>query len=58
MNQFGNGVGIVDEKVIVLENKQHHASRNDAHDEPYLFRSSLCSGYFDAREVVNEDGDK
>jgi hypothetical protein len=56
MNQFRDSIGIVDEKVVVLENKQHHASRDDAHDEPYLFRSSFCRSDFDAREIVNKYG--
>jgi hypothetical protein len=58
MNQFGDGVGIVDEKVVVLENKQYHAGRNDAQDEPYLFRSALRRSDFDTREIVNEYGDE
>jgi hypothetical protein len=58
MNQFRDSIGIVDEKVVVLENKQHHAGRDDAQDEPDLFRSSFSRCDFDTREIVNENGDE
>jgi hypothetical protein len=58
MNQFGDGVGIVDEKVVILEYKQHHAGRNDTQDEPYLFRSAFRRSDFDTSEIINENGDE
>jgi hypothetical protein len=57
-NQLGNGIGIVDEEIVVLENKQHHASGDDAEDEPGFFRPSFGSRYFDSCEIVNQNGDE
>jgi len=53
-----NGVDVIDKKVEVLENDQHHACTNDASDEPYFFSSSFISGNIDTSEIINDDGNE
>jgi hypothetical protein len=55
---LGNCVGIVDEEIIVLENKQHHAGRDNAEDEPGFFRPSFGGRNFDSGEIVNQNGNE
>jgi hypothetical protein len=53
-----NGVDVIDKKVEVLKNDQHHACTNDASDEPDFFSSSFISGNIDTREIINDDSNE
>jgi hypothetical protein len=57
-NQLSQRIGIVDEKVIVLEYKEYQASRNNTQPEQPLAFFAHSSLQPDACEVVNDNSQK
>jgi hypothetical protein len=57
-DELGYGVRIIDEKIVVLEYKQHEASRYDTYYQPDFPGSAFGSRNFYAGEVINENRNK